>query len=77
MKNIRTFVAVEVSPEVQARAANLMDRLRVSGVKATWTKPQNLHLTLKFLGDTPETLAFERLARVTSGLISVVGPLAR
>lgn len=33
-----------------------MDRLRVSGAKVTWTKLPNLHLTLKFLGDTPETL---------------------
>jgi 2'-5' RNA ligase len=56
MKNIRTFVAVEVAPGVQARAGQLMERLRVCGVKVTWTKLHNLHLTLKFLGDTPETL---------------------
>ncbi|MGE0761072.1 MAG: RNA 2',3'-cyclic phosphodiesterase [Pirellulaceae bacterium] len=56
MKNIRTFVAVEVSPDVQSRAGSLMERLRASGVKVTWTKLPNLHLTLKFLGDTPETL---------------------
>jgi 2'-5' RNA ligase len=56
MKYLRTFVAVEVSPEVQSRAGDLMNRLRSSGVKATWTKLDNAHLTLKFLGDTPETL---------------------
>jgi 2'-5' RNA ligase len=56
MKNIRTFVAIEVSPEVQARAGQLMDLLRGSGAKVTWTKLHNLHLSLKFLGDTPETL---------------------
>jgi 2'-5' RNA ligase len=56
MKNIRTFVAVEVSPDVHAQAGQLTDKLRASGVKATWTKPHQLHLTLKFLGDTPETL---------------------
>lgn len=56
MQYLRTFVAVEVSTEVQSRAAHLMDRLRASDVKATWTKLQNTHLTLKFLGDTSETL---------------------
>lgn len=56
MKYLRTFVAIEISPEVQARAGQLIDRLRLSGVKASWTKLQNSHLTLKFLGDTPETL---------------------
>ena len=57
---IRTFVAVEVSHEVRDRTAELMESLRASGVKVSWTKPHNLHLTLKFLGDTPE----ERLAEV-------------
>lgn len=56
MKYLRTFIAIEISPEVQTRAGQLMDRLRQSGVKASWTKLQYSHLTLKFLGDTPETL---------------------
>lgn len=56
MKYLRTFVAVEISSEVQARTGQLMELLGGSGVKASWTKLQNMHLTLKFLGDTPETL---------------------
>src|SRR5688572_1484865 len=65
MKNLRTFVAVEVSSEVRAKAAQLIDRMRSSGIKATWTKPHNMHLTIKFLGDTPETLLAE-MCRVVS-----------
>lgn len=65
MKNIRTFVAFEVSHEVRSKAAQLIDRLRASGIKATWTKPENMHLTLKFLGDTPETLLAD-VCRVVS-----------
>jgi 2'-5' RNA ligase len=71
MKNLRTFVAVEVSPEVQARAAHLMDRMRASGIKATWTKPHNLHLTLKFLGDTPETLLVDVCRAVAKASVKV------
>jgi 2'-5' RNA ligase len=56
MQYLRTFVAVEISPEVQSRAGELMKRLSPSDVKATWTKLHNIHMTLKFLGDTPETL---------------------
>jgi 2'-5' RNA ligase len=56
MKNLRTFVAVEISGEVKARAMSLIDRLKTSGIKASWSKPDKMHLTLKFLGDTPETL---------------------
>jgi 2'-5' RNA ligase len=55
MARIRTFIAIEISPEVRARAANLMQQLRASQAQASWTRPDNLHLTLKFLGDTPDT----------------------
>lgn len=48
---IRTFVAVEVSANVRARAGQLMARLGTAGAKVKWVEPHNLHLTLKFLGD--------------------------
>lgn len=53
MHTLRTFVAVELSPDIRARASELVRKLSPSGVKATWVKPENMHLTLKFLGDTP------------------------
>ena len=56
MKYLRPFVAVAISAEIQANVAGLMKQLRPVGVKTSWTKLENLHLTLKFLGDTPETL---------------------
>jgi 2'-5' RNA ligase len=71
MKNIRTFVAVEVSGEVKSRAANLIDKLKTSGIKASWTKPDSMHLTLKFLGDTPETLLAEVCRAVQKASASV------
>lgn len=71
MQYMRTFVAVEISPDVQSRAGDLMERLRVSGVKATWTKLQNIHLTLKFLGDTPETLLPEVCRAVIKGAAAI------
>jgi 2'-5' RNA ligase len=64
MGQIRTFIAVDVSAEVRARANDLANRLRVSDVKANWTKPENMHLTLKFLGDTDETLIPDVCRRV-------------
>ncbi len=48
---IRTFVAVEVSADVRARAGQLMARLGATGTKVKWVELRNLHLTLKFLGD--------------------------
>lgn len=53
-KKIRTFVAVELSSAVRAEAARLVDLLRPVGGDARWVEPQNMHLTLKFLGDVRE-----------------------
>lgn len=57
MARLRTFVAVEMSPRVIARAAALMDHLRVADIDVAWVRPQHMHLTLKFLGDIPDTEA--------------------
>ena len=51
---IRTFIAVELAQSVVGRAQTLIQRLRAADVKATWVKPQQMHLTLKFLGDVPD-----------------------
>ena len=49
----RTFIAVEISPAVCGRAAEIMKRLQAANAKVSWAKPTNMHLTLKFLGNVP------------------------
>jgi RNA 2',3'-cyclic 3'-phosphodiesterase len=53
-KRIRTFIAVELSPAVVARAVSLVELLRPAGTDVKWVESQNMHLTLKFLGDVRE-----------------------
>lgn len=48
---VRTFIAVELSPEVRGSAAKLIERFRKTAAKVRWVENRNLHLTLKFLGD--------------------------
>jgi 2'-5' RNA ligase len=50
-QKIRTFVAVETSPEVREGAKDLVEQLQSTGAEVKWVEPHNLHLTLKFLGD--------------------------
>lgn len=54
MKKIRTFIAVELSPAVVAQAVSLVGQLRPAGADVKWVESQNMHLTLKFLGDVRE-----------------------
>src|SRR5687768_2568265 len=55
MPRLRTFIAVEMPSRVKARAAELIGKLRMAGAEVNWVRPEQMHLTLKFLGDVPDT----------------------
>lgn len=71
MSRIRTFVAVETSGEVQARASELMRRLQVADAKVNWVQPANMHITLKFLGDQSDEAVAEICLAVKEGAAQV------
>ena len=52
----RIFVAVDISDEARQKVAEYIGELKAKfpDVKAGWDRPEKLHLTLKFLGDTEE-----------------------
>ena len=51
----RTFVAIELSREIRDRLHEHATRIRetVTEASASWSRPENIHLTLKFLGNVP------------------------
>ncbi len=67
---IRAFVAVDVPNDARAALSEAQARLKRAhvGVKVSWTKIENLHLTLQFLGYVEEpaidkiTMALESVA---------------
>ena len=56
MKKIRTFVAINLPNPLVSELQNLIIELRTEGSGITWVKPENIHITLKFLGDTSTDL---------------------
>lgn len=48
---MRAFVAVEIPDALKAGIATVQDRLKGAGVDAAWSRPEGMHLTLKFLGE--------------------------
>lgn len=56
---MRLFVALELPPEVREAAALVAHELKSSGADVKWVKPESMHLTLKFLGETPDDQAAE------------------
>ncbi len=51
----RVFIAIELPRNLRARLAEHIKTLRSSipDVRASWSREDNLHLTLKFLGEIP------------------------
>lgn len=51
---MRTFIAIDIPEHVRQQVGRFEDGLKdtLHGVK--WVAPENLHLTLKFLGEVPE-----------------------
>ncbi|MFH1248051.1 MAG: RNA 2',3'-cyclic phosphodiesterase [Candidatus Omnitrophota bacterium] len=52
---MRTFIAVELPQNIQEYLAQVQERFKSSGADIKWVKPDNCHLTLKFLGETDLT----------------------
>jgi 2'-5' RNA ligase len=52
---LRLFIAIELTAEIKQGLARLQDDLKhqLPPKAVRWTNPDGIHLTLKFLGDTP------------------------
>ena len=65
MTTLRTFIAVDLDEGLLDRLVDLQDRLRgqVAPRSVRWVRPEGIHLTLKFLGDTrPDQLEAVKVA---------------
>lgn len=68
---MRTFVALVPSAAEQARLADGSARLRDAGFPIRWVPPENVHLTLKFLGEAGEERVREVCAAVDGAAAGV------
>ena len=73
----RVFCAVELPDEVRAAAAAHAARLRrdFPDARASWSRPESLHVTLKFLGEI-EWARVEDLSRAARAAAEGSGPFA-
>jgi len=55
----RLFIAVGIPAEIIARLSEVQEKLKKFAPEAGWVKPDNVHLTLKFLGYVDERKLLE------------------
>ncbi len=73
MENIRSFIAIEVPPDVKSRMDDLQRELRRTDADVKWVRPEGIHLTLKFLGYIhPEDV--ERISEAIRPVVSAWEP---
>ena len=71
--SIRAFVAVEINSETREALTEIQATLRNAGAHVAWVAPENLHVSLAFLGDTVTDL-IPRLAHILDDVAALTPP---
>jgi 2'-5' RNA ligase len=70
---VRAFVALAVSDVVRGRLAAILRDLTPSGAHVAWVPPENIHLSLAFLGDI-ESGTVHRVVLLLNQIAASVAP---
>jgi len=65
---LRCFIALDISDHIRRDFGDTIDRLKKHDADVKWVRVDNMHLTLKFLGKTPENI----LPKIQESLFNVV-----
>ncbi len=72
---IRAFVALPISDETRAALARLQEQARRLRLRIGWIRPENLHVTLSFLGDI-ERQAVQGLTAALDAAVRGIEPFS-
>jgi 2'-5' RNA ligase len=70
---IRTFICIEIPESIKSRISKLQETLQQIDAQVSWSKPSNIHLTVKFLGNV-ESSRIERLSKALERSASGISP---
>ena len=75
MGKLRTFVAIEIPGEIRHRATRMVREMQESTDSVRWVDTENLHVTLKFLGDVEDREIYS-VCRAAANSVEPLNPFS-
>ena len=72
---VRTFLSIPVKKEIKSKKNMLYSTLEDSKLSINWVKNHNLHLNIKFIGQTPEK-SINKIIKSVSRITSSIKPFS-
>src|ERR1700689_4004829 len=66
---MRLFIALDITDAIRDRIARFVEGVTGFAPQARWANPESLHVTLKFIGEQPES-AIERIKQSLTAIQS-------
>jgi 2'-5' RNA ligase len=70
---MRLFVALDIEEAIRERMGGFVGELRTLAPNLRWVSPESLHITLKFIGEQPES----KMSAIEAALAKVSAPSMR
>ncbi len=71
MAQVRSFIAIEISKEAKNEISRIINILKDNSNGIKWVNPENLHLTIKFLGSIPEDHIAEISEKIKKTVLNI------
>jgi 2'-5' RNA ligase len=73
--SIRTFIAFKLPKNIISSISEIQNRFKSYAFKARWVNPENIHLTLKFLGNINHT-DIEKISKTIINTVNGYAPVS-
>jgi 2''-5'' RNA ligase len=72
----RLFISVNCGEKVKKQILSVQEKIRTLSIKGNFSLPENMHLTLVFVGETPDDTIQPIISVIDKALIPPVAPFA-
>ena len=69
---LRLFIAIDLDKTTRQQLTAIQAKLKTSNADVKWVEPQNIHLTLQFLGSTPT----EQISEIKASIDAIANQLS-